>query len=176
MNHRLVNALGFQVGWWACVSSVRLNLEAVALIFCGLLVLAHLWFHQNRLTEIQLALGAWLLGLVIDSGLQYFSIIDFRGWALGPLSPFWLWMLWVLFALTLNGSLHFFKHTPLALAAMSGAILGPVSYVAGAELGAATLAYTPFNLLLLSTAWLVAMPVMVLFAKHISLKHTKGQT
>ena len=166
--NRLINALGFQVGWWACVASVGLGLEIPALLFCTALVCAHLTLSDKRTTEIRLAAIVWLLGVVMDSLLQYFSVIHFYGWAFGPLSPFWLWMLWVLFGMTLNTSLDFLQHKSLALAAVAGLILGPLTYLAGAKLGAAAFDGTLTHTTMLALSWLLVMPATVYLAKLIS--------
>jgi Protein of unknown function (DUF2878) len=163
---RAINAIGFQLGWWACVASAGHALEIPALFFCAALVGAHLYFAQDALAELRLAGIALLLGIVLDTALQSLSVIQFYGWALGPLSPFWLWALWVMFALTLNASLSFLQTQPLALSALLGLVFGPLSYVAGAEFGAAEIDLTALHLLVLGVVWMVAMPVMVIAAKH----------
>jgi hypothetical protein len=172
--NRFINALGFQMGWWACVAGVGLGLEIPALLFCSVLICAHLFFSPLRSTEIKLALTACLAGVVIDSALQYASVINFYGWALSPLSPFWLWMLWVLFALTLNASLAFLKQAPLILSAMAGLVFGPLTYIAGAKLGAAFFDNTLTHVAILGLTWMLAMPALVKMAQIITTQTHKG--
>ena len=112
---------------------------------------------------------AMLLGILLDSGLQYFSVIGFYGWALGPLSPFWLWTLWVMFALTLNSSLDFLKNQSLITHAFLGLVFGPVTYYAGAQMGAADLEASFSHVFSLAVVWMLAMPFMVLTAQQLSL-------
>lgn len=166
--HKLINALGFQLGWWACIAGVGYGLEIQAMAFCAILVCTHLSFSKSPWQEIRLAGIALLLGIGIDSLLQYLSVIDFYGWVLGPLSPFWLWMLWVLFALTLNGSLVFLKKQPHLTSAILGMVFGPLTYVAGARLGAASLEVTSVHIFALASAWMLAMPMLVIAAKRTS--------
>ena len=166
--HMIVNALGFQAGWWACVLGVVHGYEAVGLAFCSLLVVAHLVWVGPARTEMQMALVALLLGIAIDTLLQSFAVIHFEGRAWGALSPFWLWMLWVLFALTLNSSLAFLKRLPLRASAAAGLVFGPLSYLAGAALGAASLHRSVFELSILAMAWMLALPVLVWMAQKIS--------
>jgi len=159
--YRLMNALGFQAGWWACVASVGLELQAQALAFCAGLVVAHLWHCARPWKEIQMAGVSLAMGIVADSLLQYFSVIQFSGIALAPLSPLWLWMLWVMFAMTLNTSMAFLATRPWWLSAGLGAVCGPMSYVAGARLGAAIFDASPFHMAVLATMWSLAMPALV---------------
>ena len=166
--HLIVNALGFPSGWWACVLGVVHGYETAGLLFCGLLVVAHLFWVGSARQEMQLAFVALLLGIAIDTLLQFFKVIHFEGLAWGVLSPFWLWMLWILFALTLNSSLAFLKRLPLRVAAAAGLVFGPLSYLAGAALGAASLHRSFFELSILALAWTLALPVLVWTAQKIS--------
>jgi Protein of unknown function (DUF2878) len=162
----LFNALGFQTAWWACIAGVGHDLEIPALLYGGVLAGLHLCWVPRPWQEIQLACFALVLGLVLDSALQALSVIEFYGWALGPLSPFWLWMLWFLFALTLNSSLGFLQRQPLWLSALAGFVFGPVTYYAGAKLGAASFDASLVHVLALAVAWMLAMPVLVILAKE----------
>jgi hypothetical protein len=166
---KLLNALGFQAGWWACIASVARGLEVEAIVFCLFLIGIHLRFSKSPQLEAKIGLVALLLGILLDSGLQYFSIIDFYGWALGPLSPFWIWTLWVMFALTLNSSLAFLKKQSLIISACLGLVFGPMTYFAGAKLGAADLDASISHLLSLGVAWMLAMPLMVFITQQLSL-------
>ena len=172
--NRFLNALGFQMGWWACVAGVGLGLEIPALAFCSVLVGVHLFFSAYRWVDIKLALIACLAGVVIDTALQYATVIQFDGWALAPLSPFWLWMLWVLFALTLNTSLAFLKQAPLILSALAGLVFGPLTYIAGAKLGAASFDNSLPHIAILGVTWMLAMPALVRMAQIISSQTHRG--
>jgi uncharacterized membrane protein YhaH (DUF805 family) len=101
-------------------------------------------------------------------------VIDFYGWALAPLSPFWLWMLWVLFALTLNTSLAFLKQAPLILSALAGLVFGPLTYIAGAQLGAASFDKTWPHVIMLGVTWMFALPALVRMAQIISSQTHRG--
>jgi len=164
-----INALGFQSAWWLCVAGVGHGLELPALAYGWVLMGLHLFFAPHPRHELQLAAVAVALGVVVDTGLQTAGVIDFYGWALGPLSPFWLWVLWALFAMTLNASLSFLQSQPLWLSALAGLVFGPLTYVAGAELGAAALVVTPWHLGALALTWLMALPLLVHLAKQLSL-------
>jgi hypothetical protein len=163
--HRFLNALAFQIGWLICIASVRYSLEIPALLICAISVGLYLFYSDTPVKELKLSLVCLGLGVAIDSSLQYFSVISFYGWALGPLSPFWLWMVWVMFALTLNSSLSFLQRKPLFLSALAGLLFGPLSYVAGAKLGAAALDKTWEPIASIAGIWMLTLPMLVFISK-----------
>ena len=170
--YRLINALGFQIGWFTCIAAVRHDLEIPALLICSVLVVIHFVCSHTRLIDFKLSIICLGLGIAVDSSLQFFSVIDFYGWALGPLSPFWLWMIWVMFGLTLNSSLSFLQSPHLFWSAIAGMVFGPVSYLAGTKLGAASFDNTLFPLATLAFIWMITLPLLVYISK-ISLSPTE---
>jgi Protein of unknown function (DUF2878) len=165
--NKLINAVWFQIGWWACILGASHGLEVAALVFCSAWVCLHLIYTDNAKQEIKLALVVLLIGIVADTSLQFFSVISFYGWSLGPLSPFWLWVLWAMFALTLRSSLAFL-HNRLALSALLGLLFGPLTYLSGAQLGAAALEATPMHIGVMALTWMVVLPATVFLSQKIS--------
>ena len=165
---KLINALGFQFGWFVCIASVRHNLEIFALFLCAVLVGLHLFYSRTRILDCRLTLICLGSGIVLDSLLQYFLIIDFYGWALGPFSPFWLWMIWAMFGLTLNSSLSFLQNHHMLLSAFAGLIFGPLSYLAGTKLGAAHLTDLFISLGTIALIWMITLPLLVIAANYPS--------
>jgi hypothetical protein len=164
--HRIINAIGFQAAWWLCVLSVPAGMDIPAVIVCAFLMGLHLWTTDEPLKDVRLAVRVLGLGVVLDSLLQAFSIIQFHGWSFGHLSPLWLWALWILLALTLNASLAFLKKCTWWLCGLIGLISGPASYLGGAALGAATLDRSPLHLAVLALMWAFALPAMVWMARQ----------
>ena len=85
-----------------------------------------------------------------------FASASLDGWA-----PFWMVSLWMAFATTLNHSLRWLTSRPW-VATLSGAIGGPLAYLAGAKLGAMTLASPVSAMLLIAGLWAVAMGILSL--------------
>jgi Protein of unknown function (DUF2878) len=135
--HRFLNALGFQLGWWACVAGVGVGLKVPALVFCLALTTALVYFAPHPMLEIKLAAVACLMGVVLDTGLQYFSIISFYGWS---------------------------------LSAAAGFLFGPLTYYAGAKLGAASFDNTLSHFAVMAMTWMVALPGLVWLAKCLAHK------
>lgn len=163
---RLFNALGFQAGWWACVLGAAQGWQWLAIAFSLLLVALHFLFLPQRSADVRLALSGLLMGVAVDSLLQGFSVISFAGARLGSLSPPWLWMLWVLFALTLRSSLSFLLGLHWSLVAALGAVFGPLTYIVGARMGAASHDGSPWSVAVLALAWAVSLPALVHLARR----------
>ena len=161
-----INVVGFQAGWWACILGAAGELEIPSIAFAFGLAITHLRWSATPRADLQLAAIGLLIGVVVDTLLQYFSAITFYGWALGPLSPFWLWALWVLFSLTLNASLAFLKNLHWGVSALAGFVFGPLTYHAGAQLGAASMQTWLTSMLCIALAWMVVLPLMVYLAQN----------
>lgn len=164
---RWLNALGFQAGWWGAVAGAGAGrgMEAAGLLLCLVLALAHLRFSLQPRRELQLAALSVVTGIVIDTSLQEAGIITFHGVSLGPLSPLWLWTLWMLFAFTLNASMAILRDTHWAWSAGAGFLFGPASYLAGGRLGAARFDETAVHLALIGLAWAIALPWLTWLAR-----------
>jgi hypothetical protein len=170
-----LNALGFQTAWWACIAGVGHGLEIPALLYGLTLASLHTAYAPKPSQEIKLAAVALAIGVAIDTVLQAASVIDFYGWSLTFFSPFWLWLLWVLFAMTLNASLSFLQTKPLWLSALAGLVFGPLTYYAGAQLGAAYFDGSFIHTAVLALVWMIALPFLVYVAKQLFTQN-KGQT
>jgi hypothetical protein len=163
--HQILNLIAFQLGWWACVLSVRSDLEWAALLFAGALAGLQLIWSKKRLLELKLLLWVLPLGIALDSLAQLYWGWTFYGWSISYLSPFWLWMVWVLFTLTLRSSMAFLHNLPRAIQALMGFVMGPLSYIGGAQFGAASFETEPTKLLIMAFAWAVITPLLVQFSK-----------
>ena len=164
----ILNAIGFQLGWWACIAGAAYGYEWAAIAFCGVLAALHFSQIPQPRPELQLVCITWLVGLVMDTVLQFAGAIQFKGAALGLLSPYWLWVLWAMFAMTLNVSMAFLQRQPSWACALLGAIFGPLSYYGGVQMGAATGLDTPAKWLLIGLEWMLLMPILVKLARAVT--------
>lgn len=160
-NATVLNAILYQLGWLACVvggNAWALALGGVCLVLHWRLVdrSAHAWSF--------IAVAA-LLGLAMDIGWQRLGLIEFNDVSIGSVPP-WLGMLWLLFASTLMHSLAWLQ-TRLWLAAVLGGVAGPLSYVAGLELGAASSAMPHWQVgLAMAPGWMLLLPLLAYLARH----------
>ena len=160
----LINFLAFQAGWFTTVLGAANGapwLGPVAvLVVAGL----HLWNNRRAGVELRLMVCAVLLGLAGDSLLLATGWIAYpNGEWLPGVAPYWIISLWALFATTLNVSMRWMSGRYL-LAALFGAVGGPLSYLAGARLGAMSFVDTVPALATLAIGWGVAMPLLMWLA------------
>lgn len=162
--HPAVNFIAFQLGWFACVSSAAIGRPWLGLSVVVSVLLLHLLVAARPRRE------AALLGLSLCCGLLFDSLLVSGGWVayrtgqwLPWLAPYWIVAMWPLFATTLNISMRWL-HGRQLLAALLGAVAGPLSYLAGERLGALDLAPGLAPVLALGVAWGLAMPLLITLA------------
>ena len=164
----LLNFVTFQAGWFACVLGAahgrpELGVVAVALIAAGWLVAAP---RPRALAMLLLITG--VVGLCWDSWLTVFGLVAYRpGPLTPPLAPWWILALWVLLATTLHRSMRWLQ-SGLLLPAVLGAIAAPLSYLAGARLGALTLVQLRPALLAQAAGWAVLLPALLRLARRLN--------
>jgi hypothetical protein len=159
---KLLNLLLYQLGWFCCVLGASWGSPVVGAVAASSLVAIHLLLARARKSELLLIFAAGLLGLVVDSLLQGLGGLTFKadsGW------PFWLplWVpvIWAQFATLFHYALYWLSGRYL-LAALLGALGGPLAYWGGINLGAAEISGKPtLSLFLLAVTWAVVMPVLL---------------
>ena len=101
-----------------------------------------------------------------DSGLRSFCsvqsglVIYPSGQPFGQLAPAWILAMWPLLATTLNVSLRWLKGRYL-LAALFGAIGGPLAFLAGERLGAVVFPDTGLTMIVLAVGWATLFPLLM---------------
>lgn len=159
----------FQAFWLACVAGAGAGHGWIGPAGALVLVLAHVrWLGADR-REVALWLGVAALGTGVDALL---GALGAFGWAERgrlaphPLPPLWIASLWVAFAALLRRSLAWLAPRPL-LAALLGAAGGPLSWRAGAALGAVTVAPDArVTWLALALEWGALTPLLVRLANR----------
>ena len=163
----LPNFLVFQAGWFATVLGAAHGAPWLGLAAVSVAVALHLRFTRRPGGEAWLLASAVLLGLVADSLLLATGWIAYPngGWVPG-LAPYWIVALWALFATTLNVSMRWMHGKPW-LALVFGAVGGPLSYLAGARLGAMTFNDAFPAIIALAIGWGLAMPLLMRLARRL---------
>jgi hypothetical protein len=127
----LVNFLYFQVLWFGCILLGNVFLPVALVIF-----LIHTKESAVGQNDLFIMLCCGVIGLIVDSILLNLNVFTFsHGQVTTNIIPPWLVAIWIAFGMTLNHSLNYFQNRP-ALAFVAGAFGGPLSYLAGAKLGA----------------------------------------
>ncbi|WP_412726812.1 DUF2878 domain-containing protein [Alteromonas sp. D210916BOD_24] len=170
----VLNGIGFQVIWWLVILFQN---NAIAPVMG--LILLWLWFSPTRTLDIKLMIAVTILGTLIDGALTLSGIFVFEQRhqlvAFWPI-PVWLSLLWSALAVTLVHSLSLFRNRR-ALAALVGGHLAPLSYLAGAKLGAVTLGTeTLFTYFILAGIWAVAFPLCFYLSKRLDSSELKTST
>jgi len=156
----VLNVLLFQIGWFACVLGAAHGL-AWAGAFTALAIVAwHVvragdWRRELALVACAAALGVVFESLLVQSGWIRFG----AGVLIEGAATYWMVALWALFATTMNVSLRGLRAHGW-LAALLGAIGGPLAYYAGARLGALEFVATGAGLLAIGAGWAVLTPLL----------------
>jgi hypothetical protein len=156
----LINFLVFQAAWFSTVLGAANGAPWLGPVAILAAVALHLRFTRRPGVELRLLAVAVVLGLTVDSLLLATGWIAYPNGAWLPgFAPYWIVAMWALFATTLNVSMRWLKDRYL-LAGVFGAVGGPLSYLAGARLGAMNFIQTEWALLALGVAWGVSMPLL----------------
>ncbi len=166
--HAVVNFALFQLAWFAAIMGGASGYGGLAGLPAVAVVMLHLGL--NRLSwrgEAWLILGVTLLGLVVETAFITLGALHYAGSDTGAmLPPLWISALWLAFGTLPNGSLHWLKGKMLLQIGL-GAVLGPLSYVAGVRLGAAVMGEPEWlSIGVIATGWGLAMPIMFRLARR----------
>ena len=164
---KLINFVLFQLGWFACILGAAYGYVSWAVLFCLAVAAFHLWQSSEPMQEGVLLLKILVLGIAADTLLLQTGSLIFESNGLLPaLSPIWMWSLWVILGCTLNESMSWLKGR-FVLAAVLGAITGPLSYLAGVKLGAAQWGDEMQALVLIGIIWAISMPLLFWWAGKV---------
>jgi hypothetical protein len=164
----LVNFIGFQVGWFACVLGAANDKELLGIFIALGIVIYHVVNQGGLLKELKLVLAATAIGLLWETWvlnldiLRYPSHPDALFWA-----PTWLIMMWALFATTINLSMGWLKGR-WVLSVFMGAVFGPLAFIGGERLGAVVFLDSTLSIITLSVGWGLLMPLLLWIAERIN--------
>ena len=164
----LVNFIGFQVGWFACVLGAANDKELLGMIIALGVIIFHAVTQGDLRKELKLVLAATVIGLLWETWVLNLNILRYPShpealfWA-----PTWLIMMWALFATTINLSMGWLKDR-WVLAVFMGAIFGPLAFVAGEKLGAVVFLDSTLSMITLAIGWGLLMPLLLWIAERIN--------
>jgi hypothetical protein len=159
-----LNLAGYQAGWLATVYGATHGLPWLGPVAVVALVTLHLLLDTQPARSAGLIAVALLVGAALESALFRFGLVAYPTSPDGV--PAWMLSLWPLFATTLSVSLRWFQ-SRLLVAALAGAMLGPLAYWAGATAGAIALPDLPASLVCLGIAWMAAFPALLALARRL---------
>jgi len=164
----LWNIGSINLGWFTSVLGAANGYNWLGPAFVAVLVMIHLNLIPARRRELATLAAAAAFGYTIDSMMVLAGVFDFPAHArLGAPSTVWMVALWINFAMALNVALHWLQHKYL-LAALLGAIGGPVAYFGGTRFGGLV---APDGIAVLVGAvavqWAIATPLVLAGAARI---------
>ena len=157
----LINFIGFQIGWFACVLGASHDISWLGPVVVLPIVFWHLYKAPQPSKALTLVIVVAILGSLFDQTLLMLGWIGFPpNFLPEALLPLWMTALWMLFATTLNLSLRWLQGRVL-LAILFGLIGGPMAYIAGVKLGAMHMLQADKLLVTLAIGWGLLMPVLL---------------
>lgn len=160
------NLIAFQIGWFAAVLGAGHGLPWLGVAVVPLVVLLNLFLSADWRQELTIAAAAAVLGFAVDTALVaagVFAPVPFL--VPPPFSPPWMVMLWANQATALNSCMAWLRGRYLA-GSLFGAVGGPLAYLSGAKLGAATLP-SANGLVILGLTWACAFPGLLAVAECV---------
>lgn len=136
--NNLINLALFQGVWFITVIGAAEGNAWYGITGLSCFVCIHYLIAHTVKADFLLAAVAILLGLIIETTLIQTGVLNYLHSITSPqFAPLWILILWANLALTLNGCLRWLQGRYM-LAALLGAMGGPLTYFGGMKLGAAT--------------------------------------
>jgi hypothetical protein len=164
----LINFIGFQIGWFACVLSAAYQREPLGMIIALSIIVFHIVSQPNAFHEIWLILAAVIIGLIWETWVLNLNVLYYPSHSEASFwAPYWLLVMWALFATTINLSMGWLKGR-WVLAVLMGAVFGPLAFVAGEKLNAVVFLDQTLSILALSIGWGLLLPLLLWLANRIN--------
>ena len=165
INLKLVNFVLFQLGWLACVLFAAAQQAWLGSLIGLAIVALHFYLSEQSRVDFKIVMLVLILGGSWDSLLTALGVLRFdSGMMISLFAPHWILVMWLLFATTLNASLQWLQGRYL-LAAVFGAIGGPLAYRAGAALGAVEFSSPLDAMIIIGVGWMLLMPTFIVIAE-----------
>ena len=163
----IANFLLFQIAWFAAIVGGASGWPFLGSVPALVVVAIHLFMNRNELArEAVLIFGVTLLGVIIETSFVSLGALHYAGTS-AVLPPIWIIALWFAFGTLPHGSLSWLSKR-IWLQIVLGAVSGPLSYVGGVKLGAATMPVPMMgSIMIISVGWALAMVVMFQMADRL---------
>lgn len=161
----VVNYVLYQSGWIAAVGGAAIGWPLAGAVVALVLTAVHVALAREPARESTLVVAALIAGLLTERALiAAGTYTQLAGAPVGAWPPLWLIALWAQFATTWRYSLAG-VFARWWRAALFGAAGGPLAFLAGARLGAVTLAVPETTALVgLGGAWAMALAALAVLA------------
>ncbi|WP_133501006.1 DUF2878 domain-containing protein, partial [Cognatilysobacter terrigena] len=160
---RVLNVVGFQLAWWATVLAASRGGAALGVLACAVFVIVQAMASPHRVADVRTVAAAVAMGLLFDGALVRSGWVTYAADSGVLPAPAWILALWAAFAITLNHALAALRPS---MAAVLGAVGGPLSYLAAERLGAIALVAPRPALVALALGWALATGALVAIARR----------
>ena len=163
----VLNFIAFQVAWLACVLGGANDRSMAGTMVVVAAIGLHLTLAQRPRPEALLIAAATVVGLAWESWVVALGLMSYPTGNIAPgLAPYWIVAMWALFATSLNLSMAWLKGRPW-LAAVFGAVGGPLAYLAGERLGGLQMPEPLLALGVQALGWAVMLPMLTRLAARL---------
>jgi hypothetical protein len=167
MAGNFINIVAFQIGWWCSAVGAGRGWTVLGPAVVVAVVIVHLVRSSDPLREAKFLAAVAVVGTVVDSFFAASGLLAYQGgYGMDWIAPAWITGMWLNFGTTIHASMGWLSGRPV-LAAALGAIGGPLTYLAGARLGAAELLHPQWSLIALGIAWAVVLPFLYWISKKM---------
>lgn len=160
MKKNIANYLVFQAGWAACLFAGKEGLTWPALAAACVVLALHRFITKADPAEFGFIFAAAAIGFGVDQVLTLSGIYSFPNHTSQTFAPFWMLAIWLCFATTLRHSLAWLG-SPWWIAAVAGAVFGPLAYFGSQQLGVIEIRHEPFGWLAAAAQWGVLLPLLL---------------
>lgn len=162
----VTNVLSLAIAWFACVAGAANRTASYGIAVAAMLLVLNVLVDEDPVRDLRVIVEAGALGFVIDTTLALFGVFVFHPGTIDPRCPIWLVALWMMLGSTLTVSLAWLAER-VAIAALIGAVAGPLSYLAAARVGAIMIPgpIAP-RVVIIAIVWAVVFPGLLKFANR----------
>jgi hypothetical protein len=161
MRRTILNLSLFQIGWFSSVLSAAAHRPWIGALVIACVVGVHVSQSYAKAAELKLVVIALGIGAGWDSLLVQLGWLRYSAGTLIPhTAPYWIVLMWALFATLLNVSLRWLRGR-WVLAALAGVVGGPLAYYGGYRLGALHFGDATSALMALAVGWALITPALV---------------
>jgi hypothetical protein len=130
------------------------------------LIVLHLLRVEGPLLEVKLLAAVVVIGAIWETTVVYLGLMAYPHDTLfHGIAPLWILALWASFAAQFNTTYRWLKQR-VAAGALLGAIAGPLSFRAGAALGAVRFVKPWPTTVTLAAGWAVILSLIILLSRR----------
>jgi len=163
-----INLVSFYIAWWSILISYWKGFIVWGWLVLFIVLASHFFFVSiNKKKDLIEVLSIAGLGIVLDTLLFQFKILNFNESLFNFLPPLWLIGIWCLFATTISYSFILLRNR-IPAQVLVGGFFAPISYITGAKFSLLSV-HEPFPTyyVIHGACWLIFFPLCFAVSKKI---------